>query len=132
MLLMFRVWIFFLQNQVLFSFQRKYIFQDHLLCILKHKKKICLPKKKQLKYFRIILFSTLWWFGLLHFWTLFLWEFWFSLYVFSLCCVWLYGNISRYTCPCPCMWRVEDDFVFLPLFLLPYSPTTGPGAHGWS
>lgn len=122
---------FFLQNQVLFSFQRKYIFQDHLLCILKHKKKNNLFAKTE----TVEIFSGNTFFNLMMIWIatflniIFMGILIFSLCVFSVLCV-TYGNISRCTCPCPCMWRVEDDFVFLSLFLLPYSPTTGPGAHG--
>lgn len=63
----------FIQNQTLFSFHRKYIFQGHLLCILNEKKKINF-QKTQLKYFSMF-FSVLGRFGLLILKLLLLWKF---------------------------------------------------------
>lgn len=87
---------FFLQNQVLFSFQRKYIFQDHLLCILKHKKKNLFAKKETVE-----IFSDNTFFNLMMIWIatflniIFMGILIFSLCVFSVLCVtlWEYKQV---------------------------------------
>lgn len=87
---------FFLQNQVLFSFQRKYIFQDHLLCILKHKKKKLFAKKETVE-----IFSDNTFFNLMMIWIatflniIFMGILIFSLCVFSVLCVtlWEYKQV---------------------------------------
>lgn len=129
--------LFFSTNQVLFSFQRKYIFQDHLLCILKHKKKRndLFAKKETVEIFsgHTYFFQPYDDLDCYIFELLFLWEFWFSLYVFSLCCVWHMGMCVYKQVDMPMSLHVESrGWLCVPLlFLLPNSPTTGSGAHGW-
>lgn len=131
---MFRVWIFFSTKSSPFQLLEKvYIPRSFTLYLKTLKKRNDLFAKKE----TVEIFSGNTFFNLMMIWIatflniIFMGILIFSLCIFSVLCV-TYGNISRYTCPCPCMWKVEDDFVFLSLFLLPYSPTTGPGAHGWS